>query len=45
MFTNDETSFISSRIKLLKVMQWTCKEIIKIRTAYDYTDPRAEQMT
>ena len=45
MFTNDETSVISSRIKLLKVMQWTCREIIKIRTSYDSRDQRAEQMT
>lgn len=44
MFTNDETSVISSRIELLKVTQWTCKEVIKIRTAYNSKDPKAEQM-
>ena len=44
MFTNDETSVISSRIELLKVTQWTCKEVIKIRTSYNSQDPRAEQM-
>ena len=42
MFTNDETSVISSRIELLKVTQSTCKEVIKIRTSYNSKDPRAE---
>ena len=44
MFTYDETNVIFSRIELLKVTQWTCKEVIKIRTSYSSKDPRAEQM-